>query len=79
MIELVLNVLLVLTSSLLIVLILLHRGKGGGLSSMFGGAVSSSLSGSSVVEKNLNRLTVFTALIWTVCIVALGILVKVGS
>ena len=78
MIELALNVLLVLTSVLLIVLILLHRGKGGGLSSMFGGGVSSSLSGSSVVEKNLNRLTVFTALIWTVCIVALGILVKVG-
>ena len=59
MIELVLNVLLVLTSVLLIVLILLHRGKGGGLSSMFGGAVSSSLAGISVVEKNLNRLTVF--------------------
>jgi preprotein translocase subunit SecG len=78
MIELVLNVLLVLTSTLLIVLILLHRGKGGGLSSMFGGGVSSSLAGSSVVEKNLNRLTVFTAMIWTVCIVALGILVKVG-
>ena len=79
MIELVLNVVLVLTSVILIVLILLHRGKGGGLSSMFGGAVSSSLSGSSVVEKNLNRLTVFTALIWAVCIVALGILVKVAS
>ena len=78
MIELVLNILLVLSSAILVVLILLHRGKGGGLSSMFGGAVSSSLSGSSVVEKNLNRLTVFTALIWTVCIVALGILVKLG-
>ena len=61
MIELVLNVVLVLTSLILIVLILLHRGKGGGLSSMFGGAVSSSLAGSSVVEKNLNRLTVFCA------------------
>ncbi len=78
MIELVLNILLVLTSTILIVLILLHRGKGGGLSSMFGGSVSSSLSGSSVVEKNLNRLTVFTALIWTVCIVTLGILIKVA-
>ncbi len=78
MIELVLNIVLVLTSVILIVLILLHRGKGGGLSSMFGGAVSSSLSGSSVVEKNLNRLTVFTALIWTICIVALGILIKVS-
>lgn len=77
MIEVVLNVLLVITSALLVVLILLHRGKGGGLSSMFGGSVSSSLSGSSVVEKNLNRLTVFTALIWAVCIVGLGILIKV--
>ncbi|MGY1718832.1 MULTISPECIES: preprotein translocase subunit SecG [unclassified Blastococcus] len=76
--ELFLNVLLVLSSLLLVVLILLHRGKGGGLSSMFGGSVSSSLSGSSVVEKNLNRLTVLTALIWTVCIVALGILIKVN-
>jgi preprotein translocase subunit SecG len=78
MVDLVLNVLLVIASALLIVLILLHRGKGGGLSSMFGGGVSSSLSGSSVVEKNLNRLTVFTALVWTVCIITLGILVKVG-
>jgi preprotein translocase subunit SecG len=76
-IELVLNVLLVLTSVLLIVLILLHRGKGGGLSSMFGGAVSSQLSGSSVVEKNLNRLTVFAGLVWTICIIGLGILIKV--
>jgi preprotein translocase subunit SecG len=76
MIQLVLNVLLVLTSVLLIVLILLHRGKGGGLSSMFGGAVASQLSGSSVVEKNLNRLTVFAGLVWAVCIVGLGILLK---
>ncbi len=75
--ELVLNVLLVLSSAVLIVLILLHRGKGGGLSSMFGGAVSSSLAGSSVVEKNLNRLTVFCALVWSVCIVGIGILLKV--
>jgi preprotein translocase subunit SecG len=78
MIELVLNIVLVLASALLIVLILLHRGKGGGLSSMFGGATSSSLAGSSVVEKNLNRITVFTALTWAICIVGLGILLKVG-
>jgi preprotein translocase subunit SecG len=45
---------------------------------MFGGAVSSSLAGSSVVEKNLNRLTVFCAVIWAVCIVGLGILLKVN-
>jgi preprotein translocase subunit SecG len=78
MIELVLNVLLVLSSVLLIVLILLHRGKGGGLSSMFGGAVASSLAGSSVVEKNLNRLTVFAGMIWAICIVTIGILIKAG-
>ncbi|PRY49673.1 protein translocase subunit secG [Geodermatophilus tzadiensis] len=77
MFEIGLNVVLVLTSVLLVVLILLHRGKGGGLSSMFGGAVSSQLSGSSVVEKNLNRLTVLTGLVWSVCIVTLGILLKV--
>jgi preprotein translocase subunit SecG len=77
MVELGLNVLLVLTSVLLVVLILLHRGKGGGLSSMFGGATSSSLSGSSVVEKNLNRLTVITGLIWAICVIGLGILLKV--
>jgi preprotein translocase subunit SecG len=74
--ELFLNVVLGLTSVLLIVLILLHRGKGGGLSSMFGGAVSSQLSGSSVVEKNLNRLTVIAGLLWAICIIGLGILIK---
>jgi preprotein translocase subunit SecG len=79
MIELILNVLLVISSALLVVLILLHRGKGGGLSSMFGGAASASLSGSSVVEKNLNRLTVFTAVIWTICIIGLGILLKAST
>ena len=78
MIELVLNILLVLTSVMLVVLILLHRGKGGGLSSMFGGAVSSSLAGSSVVERNLNRLTVFCGAVWAICIVGLGILLKVS-
>ena len=79
MIELVLNVLLVLTSSLLIVLILLHRGKGGGLSSLFGGTMQSSLSGSSVVEKNLDRLTLFVAAIWAISIVGVGLLLKVGA
>ena len=52
-----LDILLVITSIALMALILLHRGKGGGLSSLFGGSMQSSLSGSSVVEKNLDRLT----------------------
>jgi preprotein translocase subunit SecG len=73
-----LSIVLILTSVLLVVLILLHRGKGGGLSSMFGGSMSSSLSGSSVVEKNLDRLTLFTGAVWIICIVGLGLLSKIG-
>lgn len=67
---------LILSSILLIVLVLFHRGRGGGLSSMFGGSMSSQLSGSSVVEKNLNYLTVFCTIIWLACIVVLGLLYK---
>jgi preprotein translocase subunit SecG len=71
-----LSILLVLTSIGMIVLVLLHKGKGGGLSNMFGGGVSSSLGGSAVVEKNLDRLTIVCGLVWAVCIVALGLLLK---
>ena len=71
-----LSVLLMLASLGMVVLVLLHKGKGGGLSNMFGGGVSSSLGGSAVVEKNLDRLTIIMGLIWAVCIVALGLLLK---
>ncbi len=74
-----LAVVLVITSVLLVVLILLHRGKGGGLSDLFGGGVSSSVGGSSVAEKNLDRLTVGLGLIWSACIIAVGLLVSTGS
>ena len=72
----VLAVILVITSVLLIVLILLHRGKGGGLSDLFGGGVSSLIGGSSVAERNLDRLTVALGLIWTAAIIAVGLLVR---
>jgi preprotein translocase subunit SecG len=72
----VLSVMLVLTSVGMVVLVLLHKGKGGGLSTMFGGGVSSSLGGSAVVEKNLDRLTIAFGLIWFVSIIALGLLLK---
>jgi preprotein translocase subunit SecG len=71
-----LTIVLILASFGLVVLILLHRGKGGGLSSMFGGGMSSSLSGSSVVEKNLDRLTIIVGAIWTLCVIALGLLYR---
>ena len=72
------SIVLALTSATLIVMILLHKGRGGGLSDMFGGGVSSGLGGSSVAEKNLDRITIGIALIWIACIVALGLLLKSG-
>ena len=71
-----LSVVLILTSFLMIVLVLLHKGKGGGLSDLFGGGVSSSLGSSSVVERNLDRLTIFTGVLWFICIVALNLLLN---
>ncbi len=73
---LALSIVLIIVSVMLVVLVLLHRGKGGGLSDMFGGGVSSSLSGSSVVEKNLDRITIACGVIWWACIIGLGFLLK---
>ncbi len=71
-----LSVVMIITSLLMIVLVLLHKGKGGGLSDLFGGGMSSSLGSSSVVERNLDRLTIFTGVLWFLCIVGLGLLVN---
>ncbi|WAX57229.1 preprotein translocase subunit SecG [Jatrophihabitans cynanchi] len=73
---LTLSIVMVAVSLLLIVLVLLHRGKGGGLSSMLGGSFYSNLSGSSVVERNLDRLTVIAGVVWTICIIGLALLYK---
>ena len=72
--ELLFTILLVLTSLMLIMLVLLHKGRGGGLSDMFGGGVSSSLGGSSVAERNLDRFTIGIGVIWSACVIALGLL-----
>lgn len=77
-IEIGLMVVVNLTSLALIALVLLHKGKGGGLSDMFGGGFSSSLGGSNVVERNLDRMTIVVGLIWFACIVALGLLLGSG-
>ncbi|CAM3476581.1 MULTISPECIES: preprotein translocase subunit SecG [Kibdelosporangium] len=76
--ELALQIGLIATSVLLILLVLLHRGRGGGLSSLFGGGMQSSLSGSSVVEKNLDRATLVVGVIWLICIIGLGLLIKIA-
>jgi preprotein translocase subunit SecG len=74
--ELTLQILLVVTSVLVVLLVLLHRAKGGGLSTLFGGGVQSSLSGSTVVEKNLDRVTLFVTAIWVISIVGVGLMIK---
>jgi preprotein translocase subunit SecG len=70
------SIVLIITSVLMVVLVLLHKGKGGGLSDLFGGGVSSTLGSSSVVERNLDRITIFTGILWFLCIVALGLLLN---
>lgn len=72
---LALEIFLLVLNLLVIVLVLLHKGKGGGLSDLFGGGVSSSLGGSSVAERNLDRVTIGLLLIWTATIIALGLAV----
>ena len=74
--EYLLSGVLILTSVLMIVLVLLHKGKGGGLSDMFGGGVSASLGGSSVVERNLDRITIAIGILWAATIIGLGLQLK---
>ncbi len=76
--EVIVQVLLGITSILLTLLILLHRGRGGGVSDMFGGGVTSNLGASGVAERNLNRITVILCLVWVACIVVLGLVIKFG-
>ncbi|MGA0119739.1 MAG: preprotein translocase subunit SecG [Candidatus Nanopelagicaceae bacterium] len=68
-----LSILLVITSILMIVLVLLHKGKGSGLSDLFGGGLSSTYGGSSVVEKNLDRITIVVGGLW---FASLGLVLK---
>lgn len=74
--QVVLQVILGITSLLLTLMILLHRGRGGGLSDMFGGGVTSNLGASGVAERNLNRITIILALIWVSSIVVLGLITR---
>lgn len=77
--QVVFQVILAITSLLLTLFILLHRGRGGGLSDMFGGGVTSNLGASGVAERNLNRITVVLAIAWIISIVVLGLLTRFGS
>ncbi len=75
---LAIQIVLVITSVLMSLFVLLHKGKGGGLSSLFGGGMQSNLSGSTVVEKNLDYITIITAILWLGSIVLLGLFQAFG-
>jgi preprotein translocase subunit SecG len=76
--QIALQVLLAITSLLLTLLILLHKARGGGLSDMFGGGVTSALGSSGVAERNLNRITIILGVVWIVVIVTLGLFTRFG-
>ncbi|MDI9628853.1 MAG: preprotein translocase subunit SecG [Acidobacteriota bacterium] len=75
----VLSIFMVVLSVILTGFILLHKGRGGGLSDLFGGGMTTGMSGTSVAERNLDRLTVIVALLWLLCIVGLLVLYRVGA
>jgi preprotein translocase subunit SecG len=76
---LALSILLVIASVILSGTILMHKGRGGGMSDLFGGGMSTSMGGTSVAERNLDRLTVIVGLVWVGCIVGLSALYRLTS
>ena len=66
-----LSIILCILSIILTLSVLLHKSRGGGLSDLFGGGVSTSMGGTSVAERNLDRITIIVGLIWVACIVGL--------
>ena len=72
------SIVLALTSIVLSLFVLMHKGRGGGLSDLFGGGVSSSMGGVSVAERNLDRLTIIVGLVWIASVIGLGLMYKFG-
>lgn len=77
--QIILQIVLGITSLLLTMLILMHKGRGGGLSDMFGGGMSSGLASSGVAERNLNRFTIVLGITWGVVIIALGLIMRFSN
>ncbi|MFD5468146.1 preprotein translocase subunit SecG [Kitasatospora sp. NPDC127059] len=73
------SIALIIFSALMILLVLLHKGKGGGLSDMFGGGAMSTGGGSAVAERNLDRITIVVGIGWFACIMVLGLVLKYKS
>ncbi|MET9615931.1 MULTISPECIES: preprotein translocase subunit SecG [Streptomycetaceae] len=73
------SIALIIFSLLMVLLVLLHKGKGGGLSDMFGGGAMSAGGGSAVAERNLDRITIIVGVGWFACIMVLGLVLKYKS
>lgn len=70
------SILLIITSVILTLFILVHKSRGGGMSDLFGGGMSTSMGGTSVAERNLDRLTIIVGLVWLACILGLLVLYR---
>lgn len=73
-----LSVILIFLSVLLLITVLLQRNRGGGMSDLFGGGMSNSMGGVSSVERRLDRITMALTVVWTITIVALLVLYRIG-
>ena len=76
---LIFSIVLVITSVVLSLFVLMHKGRGGGMSDLFGGGMSTSMGGASVAERIWTLPTIIVSVIWLACIVALGLLYKLGA
>lgn len=65
------SIVLVITSLALAMFVLLHKSRGGGMSDLFGGGMSTTMGGTSMAERNLDRLTIIVGLVWLACILLL--------
>lgn len=71
-----LSIMVVITSLVLSMFVLLHKGRGGGMSDLFGGGMSTAMGGTSVAERNLDRLTIMVGLLWLAGIIGLLVLYR---
>ena len=73
---LVLSIILIVLSLILTAFILLHKARGGGMSDLFGGGMSTAMGGISVAERNLDRITVVVGGLWVACIIVLLVMYR---
>ena len=73
-----LSIILMFISVLITATVLLHKGRGGGMSDLFGGGMSTSMGGASSAERRLDRITVTLGIVWVLTVVGLLVLYRLG-